>query len=143
MLEVVQNLPVKRKLTVTVSLDLISSAGTRQQGGLQIYVGRWGSWAHRHSSWLTGERSSFMDKVSLRCVFPLPLQMYPELQITNVVEANQPVSVDNWCRRDKKQCKTHIVIPFKCLGERPGAPLGYFSGRRGPQFYISSSPGSQ
>ncbi|KAB0405050.1 hypothetical protein E2I00_012259, partial [Balaenoptera physalus] len=41
--------------------------------------------------------------------------MYPELQITNVMEANQPVSVDNWCRRDKKQCKTHIVIPFKCL----------------------------
>ncbi|XP_061059009.1 amyloid beta precursor like protein 2 isoform X3 [Eubalaena glacialis] len=42
-------------------------------------------------------------------------EMYPELQITNVMEANQPVSVDNWCRRDKKQCKTHIVIPFKCL----------------------------
>ncbi|KAM5245603.1 amyloid beta precursor like protein 2 isoform 16-T16 [Ctenodactylus gundi] len=43
------------------------------------------------------------------------VEMYPELQITNVMEANQPVSVDNWCRRDKKQCKSHIVIPFKCL----------------------------
>ncbi|XP_055271839.1 amyloid beta precursor like protein 2 isoform X4 [Moschus berezovskii] len=42
-------------------------------------------------------------------------EMYPELQITNVMEANQPVSVDNWCRRDKKQCRSHIVIPFKCL----------------------------
>ncbi|XP_070255877.1 amyloid beta precursor like protein 2 isoform X4 [Myotis yumanensis] len=42
-------------------------------------------------------------------------EMYPELQITNVMEANQPASVDNWCRRDKKQCKSHIVIPFKCL----------------------------
>ncbi|XP_023372551.1 amyloid-like protein 2 isoform X4 [Otolemur garnettii] len=42
-------------------------------------------------------------------------EMYPELQITNVMEANQPVSVDNWCRREKKQCKSHIVIPFKCL----------------------------
>ncbi|XP_043729013.1 amyloid-like protein 2 isoform X4 [Cervus elaphus] len=42
-------------------------------------------------------------------------EMYPELQITNVMEANQPVSVDNWCWRDKKQCKSHIVIPFKCL----------------------------
>ncbi|XP_004641481.1 amyloid-like protein 2 isoform X4 [Octodon degus] len=42
-------------------------------------------------------------------------EMYPELQITNVMEANQPVNVDNWCRRDKKQCKSHIVIPFKCL----------------------------
>ncbi|XP_021499704.1 amyloid beta precursor like protein 2 isoform X3 [Meriones unguiculatus] len=42
-------------------------------------------------------------------------EIYPELQITNVMEANQPVSVDSWCRRDKKQCKSHIVIPFKCL----------------------------
>nr|XP_048314761.1 amyloid beta precursor like protein 2 isoform X4 [Myodes glareolus] len=42
-------------------------------------------------------------------------EIYPELQITNVMEANQPVSIDNWCRRDKKQCKSHVVIPFKCL----------------------------
>lgn len=42
-------------------------------------------------------------------------EMYPELQITNVVEANQAVSVDNWCQKDKKQCKSHIVIPLKCL----------------------------
>ncbi|XP_031201924.1 amyloid-like protein 2 isoform X4 [Mastomys coucha] len=42
-------------------------------------------------------------------------EIYPELQITNVMEANQPVSIDNWCRRDKRQCKSHIVIPFKCL----------------------------
>ncbi|XP_057622369.1 amyloid beta precursor like protein 2 isoform X3 [Chionomys nivalis] len=42
-------------------------------------------------------------------------EIYPELQITNVMEANQPVSIDNWCRRDKKQCRSHVVIPFKCL----------------------------
>ncbi|XP_021028001.1 amyloid-like protein 2 isoform X4 [Mus caroli] len=42
-------------------------------------------------------------------------EIYPELQITNVMEANQPVSIDSWCRRDKRQCKSHIVIPFKCL----------------------------
>ncbi|XP_040111806.1 amyloid-like protein 2 isoform X5 [Oryx dammah] len=42
-------------------------------------------------------------------------EMYPELQITNVMEANQPVSVDNWCRRGEKQCKSHVVVPFKCL----------------------------
>ncbi|XP_066495900.1 amyloid beta precursor like protein 2 isoform X2 [Tiliqua scincoides] len=44
-------------------------------------------------------------------------EIYPELQITNVVEANQPVSIENWCKKDKKQCKghTHIVVPFKCL----------------------------
>uniref|UniRef100_A0A7M4DZ09 Amyloid beta like protein 2 n=1 Tax=Crocodylus porosus TaxID=8502 RepID=A0A7M4DZ09_CROPO len=44
-------------------------------------------------------------------------EIYPELQITNVVEANQPVSIDDWCRKGKKQCKdhTHIVVPYKCL----------------------------
>ncbi|XP_035240868.1 amyloid-like protein 2 isoform X3 [Anguilla anguilla] len=44
-------------------------------------------------------------------------EMYPELQITNVVEANQPVRIENWCRKDKKQCKghAHAVLPFKCL----------------------------
>nr|XP_056715982.1 amyloid beta precursor like protein 2 isoform X5 [Euleptes europaea] len=44
-------------------------------------------------------------------------EIYPELQITNVVEANQPVSIENWCKKGRKQCKghTHIVVPFKCL----------------------------
>ncbi|NXD42728.1 APLP2 protein, partial [Copsychus sechellarum] len=44
-------------------------------------------------------------------------EMYPDLQITNVVEANQPVSINSWCKRGKKQCKdhTHIVVPYKCL----------------------------
>ncbi|XP_050777551.1 amyloid beta precursor like protein 2 isoform X2 [Gopherus flavomarginatus] len=44
-------------------------------------------------------------------------EIYPELPITNVVEANQPVSIDNWCKKGKKQCKghTHIVVPYKCL----------------------------
>ncbi|XP_053125327.1 amyloid beta precursor like protein 2 isoform X7 [Hemicordylus capensis] len=44
-------------------------------------------------------------------------EIYPELQITNVVDANQPVSIENWCKKGKKQCKghTHIVVPFKCL----------------------------
>ncbi|XP_035289109.1 amyloid-like protein 2 isoform X2 [Anguilla anguilla] len=44
-------------------------------------------------------------------------EIYPELQITNVVEANQPVKIENWCKKDKKQCKghAHIVVPYKCL----------------------------
>ncbi|XP_071625370.1 amyloid beta precursor like protein 2 isoform X7 [Heliangelus exortis] len=44
-------------------------------------------------------------------------EMYPDLQITNVVEANQPVGIDSWCKRGKKQCKdhAHIVVPYKCL----------------------------
>uniref|UniRef100_A0A673L605 Amyloid-like protein 2 n=1 Tax=Sinocyclocheilus rhinocerous TaxID=307959 RepID=A0A673L605_9TELE len=44
-------------------------------------------------------------------------EMYPELQISNVVEANQPVKIENWCKKDKKQCQghAHIVVPYKCL----------------------------
>ncbi|XP_051840800.1 amyloid-beta precursor protein isoform X1 [Antechinus flavipes] len=44
-------------------------------------------------------------------------EVYPELQITNVVEANQPVTIQNWCKRGRKQCKSspHIVIPYRCL----------------------------
>ncbi|GCC36127.1 hypothetical protein chiPu_0014619 [Chiloscyllium punctatum] len=44
-------------------------------------------------------------------------EVYSELQITNVVEANKPVSIDNWCKVGKKRCRghTHMVIPIKCL----------------------------
>ncbi|MGH0132701.1 UNVERIFIED_CONTAM: hypothetical protein FKN15_027801 [Acipenser sinensis] len=44
-------------------------------------------------------------------------EMYPELQITNVVEANQPMRIENWCKKGRKQCKdhAHIVVPYKCL----------------------------
>ncbi|XP_072282626.1 amyloid beta precursor like protein 2 isoform X3 [Pyxicephalus adspersus] len=44
-------------------------------------------------------------------------EVYPDFKITNVVEANQPVSIDNWCKKGKKNCKghSHIVVPFKCL----------------------------
>ncbi|KAL3057702.1 hypothetical protein OYC64_008042 [Pagothenia borchgrevinki] len=44
-------------------------------------------------------------------------EMYPELQITNVVEGNQPIRIENWCKTEKKVCKghAHIVVPYKCL----------------------------
>uniref|UniRef100_A0A3P9D6Z1 Amyloid-beta A4 protein n=1 Tax=Maylandia zebra TaxID=106582 RepID=A0A3P9D6Z1_9CICH len=44
-------------------------------------------------------------------------EVYPELQITNVVEANQPVSISNWCKKDRRQCRSHahIVVPHRCL----------------------------
>uniref|UniRef100_A0A3Q3E1W3 Amyloid-beta A4 protein n=1 Tax=Labrus bergylta TaxID=56723 RepID=A0A3Q3E1W3_9LABR len=44
-------------------------------------------------------------------------EVYPELQITNVVEANQPVSIQNWCKKGRKLCHshTHIVVPYRCL----------------------------
>ncbi|XP_077583644.1 amyloid beta (A4) precursor protein b isoform X2 [Stigmatopora nigra] len=44
-------------------------------------------------------------------------EVYPDLQITNVVEANQPVSIPNWCKKGRKQCRSHnhIVVPYRCL----------------------------
>ncbi|XP_039541615.1 amyloid beta (A4) precursor protein a isoform X2 [Pimephales promelas] len=44
-------------------------------------------------------------------------EVYPELQITNVVEANQPVSIKDWCKKGRKQCRSHmhIVVPYRCL----------------------------
>ncbi|KAJ8004247.1 hypothetical protein DPEC_G00156830 [Dallia pectoralis] len=44
-------------------------------------------------------------------------EVYSELQITNVVEANQPVSIQNWCKKGRKQCHSHlhIVVPYRCL----------------------------
>ncbi|XP_056882801.1 amyloid beta (A4) precursor protein a isoform X3 [Takifugu flavidus] len=44
-------------------------------------------------------------------------EVYPELQITNVVEANQPVSIQNWCKMGRKHCRNHmhIVVPYRCL----------------------------
>ncbi|XP_068561531.1 amyloid beta (A4) precursor protein a isoform X2 [Cebidichthys violaceus] len=44
-------------------------------------------------------------------------EVYPELQITNVVEANQPISIQNWCKKGRKHCRSHIhiVVPYRCL----------------------------
>ncbi|XP_016418275.1 amyloid beta A4 protein-like isoform X3 [Sinocyclocheilus rhinocerous] len=44
-------------------------------------------------------------------------EVYPNLQITNVVEANQPVSIQNWCKMGRHQCRSHtrIVVPYRCL----------------------------
>lgn len=44
--------------------------------------------------------------------------MYPEFQITNVVEADQSIRIENWCKK-KKVCKghAHVVVPYKCLGK--------------------------
>ncbi|XP_077071599.1 amyloid beta (A4) precursor protein b isoform X2 [Siphateles boraxobius] len=44
-------------------------------------------------------------------------EVYPDLQITNVVEANQPINIQNWCKMGRRQCRshTHIVVPYRCL----------------------------
>ncbi|XP_049634184.1 amyloid beta precursor like protein 2 isoform X2 [Suncus etruscus] len=60
----------------------------------------------------TGTKSCFRNK---EMILQYCQEMYRKLQITNVVEANQEVTIDNWCLRDQKQCQSHQVTPFKCL----------------------------
>jgi amyloid beta A4 protein len=43
-------------------------------------------------------------------------KVYPKLNITNIVEANKPTKIDNWCKPGAKQCEEALkVIPFRCL----------------------------
>ncbi|KAM3923310.1 amyloid beta precursor like protein 2 isoform 5-T5 [Leptodactylus fuscus] len=62
----------------------------------------------------SGSRSCFQTKEE---ILQYCQEVYSDFQITNVVEANQPVSIDNWCKKGKKNCKghSHIVLPYKCL----------------------------
>ncbi|KAM9297034.1 amyloid beta precursor like protein 2 [Gastrophryne carolinensis] len=62
----------------------------------------------------SGSQSCFQKKEE---ILEYCQEVYAEFKITNVVEANQPVSIDNWCKMGKKNCKghNHIVLPYKCL----------------------------
>ncbi|XP_041037137.1 amyloid-like protein 2 [Carcharodon carcharias] len=44
-------------------------------------------------------------------------KVYPDLQITGVMESSQPVRIENWCKKGKRRCSghVHIVVPFRCL----------------------------
>ncbi|XP_072324949.1 amyloid beta precursor like protein 2-like [Scyliorhinus torazame] len=44
-------------------------------------------------------------------------KVYPELQVTGVMESSQPVKIENWCKKERRRCSghVHIVVPFRCL----------------------------
>jgi amyloid beta A4 protein len=43
-------------------------------------------------------------------------QIYPKLNITNIVEANKPTKINNWCKPGNGQCKeVKKVTPYRCL----------------------------
>lgn len=47
------------------------------------------------------------------------LQVYSNLDITNVVEAADPVKITNWCKGERKLCKWHHTVkPYRCLGKK-------------------------
>jgi hypothetical protein len=42
--------------------------------------------------------------------------MYPKLNITNIVENNEPIELPNWCQPGTKECKEKITVtPYRCL----------------------------
>eukprot|EP00795_Rhopilema_esculentum_P016338 gene16338-7728_t len=41
---------------------------------------------------------------------------YPSLNITNIVEANKKVKIENWCKVGSKECNVvKKVVPYRCL----------------------------
>ncbi|XP_014669092.1 PREDICTED: amyloid beta A4 protein-like [Priapulus caudatus] len=43
-------------------------------------------------------------------------KVYPNIDITNVVEAADSVKISNWCKGEHKLCKWHHVVkPYRCL----------------------------
>ena len=50
-----------------------------------------------------------------RCV--VSLQMYPDRDITNIVESSHYYQVPNFCKLGHSKCKASFwVKPFRCLG---------------------------
>jgi len=45
-------------------------------------------------------------------------QLYPTLDVRNVVEASTSVSISDWCPFGKTRChnKVYTVRPYRCLG---------------------------
>ena len=47
-------------------------------------------------------------------------KVYPERDITNIVESSHYVKINNWCKLGQKKCRTGAqqwVKPYRCLGE--------------------------
>ena len=46
-------------------------------------------------------------------------KVYPERDITNIVESSHYVKVNNWCKLGQKKCRSgsqQWVKPYRCLG---------------------------
>ena len=47
-------------------------------------------------------------------------KVYPERDITNIVESSHYVKINAWCKLGQKKCRTGTqqwVKPYRCLGE--------------------------
>ena len=52
-------------------------------------------------------------------VFSYCKKIYPKLNISNIVEANEKVLFKNWCKVGSSECDTEKkVVPYRCLGRK-------------------------
>ncbi|TMS36028.1 hypothetical protein L596_003295 [Steinernema carpocapsae] len=68
--------------------------------------GAWKSDSDKYATCLTGK----LD------ILKYCRKVYPNENITNIVEYSHDVNVEKWCREDGKSCKfTHTVKPYRCI----------------------------
>jgi len=54
-------------------------------------------------------------------------QVYPDLDVRNIVEANKKSEINNWCDFGVTYCEHKFTVrPFHCLGERIAATSSCF-----------------
>ncbi|XP_036396035.1 amyloid-beta A4 protein-like isoform X2 [Megalops cyprinoides] len=104
--------------TLTVEVPTDGSVGFLAEPQVAMFCGKLNMHINVQSGkWESDPTSTKSCISSKEGILQYCQEVYPELQITNVVEANQPVSIQNWCKKGRKQCLSHmhIVVPYRCL----------------------------
>lgn len=66
--------------------------------------------------WVSSENSEDTCKTEKKDVLSYCKKVYPKLDIRNIVEANQGVTIEKWCDPTKKDCTvSKEVVPYRCL----------------------------
>ncbi|KAM9801901.1 amyloid-beta A4 protein-like isoform 2-T2 [Syngnathus typhle] len=105
-------------LTVSSEVPADDSAGLLTEPQVAMFCGKPNMHINVQSgNWELDPSGSVSCIATKEGILKYCQEVYPELQITNVVEANQPVSIQNWCKKGRKQCRSHnhIVVPYRCL----------------------------
>jgi tetratricopeptide (TPR) repeat protein len=68
-------------------------------------------------AWIADKQGQpLCDEQSKETVKKYCQKIYPNLNVTNIVESNKPVIFNNWCKEDNKECNSiKQVVPYRCL----------------------------
>ncbi|XP_069010165.1 amyloid beta (A4) precursor protein b isoform X2 [Embiotoca jacksoni] len=105
-------------LTLSSEVPADDSVGLLTEPQVAMFCGKFNMHINVQSGKWDSDPSGTMSCIGTKeGILQYCQEVYPELQITNVVEANQPISIPNWCEKGRKQCRshTHIVVPYRCL----------------------------